>query len=174
MDGVLEILSLLGGVLYGSFRIIGRKSLSDEIPHWWWVCIFIASTQRFIWFWLLHAGVKPGPTHRGFLLLLLFFIIDWWTWNAGLCIYQANAVVLGFTHILNFQIWQRVSFFSLKKAISESLDDRCVTVFLPTLFILNLLEQIWVFYMYACLYTTYVCSPSSYKITSEPHKWVNG
>lgn len=113
--------------------------------------------------------------HTGFFCCCYcFFIIDWWTWNAGLCIYQANAVVLGFTHILNFQIWQRVSFFSLKKAISESLDDRCVTIFLPTLFILNLLEQIWVFYMYACLYTTYVCSPSSYKITSEPHKWVNG
>lgn len=77
MDGVLEILSLLGGFLYGSFRIIGRKSLSDEIPHWWWVCIFIASTQRFIWFWLLHAGVKPGPTHRGFFVVVIVFFYYW-------------------------------------------------------------------------------------------------
>ena len=87
-------------------------------------------------------------------MIFCFYIVVWW-----FCSYQAYAVVLSFTHILNFKIWQRVSlcfpgwhvFMTLILVVlSESLDCRCIT-FLPVLFCLNFYFNMSI-YLYMDMY----------------------
>lgn len=86
-----------------------------------------------------------------FFFLFCFYISGPWIWKIGFYTCQAYAVVLSFTNILNFEIWQRVLFCfpgcceyclsRLSRLIAHS--------FLPIVFVLNSFEQIWSF---ACLH----------------------
>lgn len=122
---------------------------------------------------LSGANIKGVGYHAQ---VFKFHFIGWWTWNVVFCTCQTYAVVMNFTNVLNYKLWQRLSFFSLWRAyihasnsilVLESLECRCVTFLLSFVSVL-IFGQMWVFCLSTWICTTYVPGePSSQNMVPE-------
>lgn len=104
-----------------------------------------------------------------------FHIIGWWTWNVVFCTCQTYAVVMNFTNVLNYKLWQRIYFFSLWIAYIHDTNSilgywvigmQVCDIFAT--FCVLIFEQMWVFCLSTWICTTYVPGePSSQNMVPE-------